>query len=53
MTRGRFVVGLLASLPEARQLVAEHLDNQEGEVLMHLLVADVRRFLLDAWTRRD
>ncbi len=53
MTRGRFLVALLASLPEASPLVAEHLDDQEGTLLLHLLVADLRRFLLDAWKRQD
>jgi hypothetical protein len=53
MTRGRFLVGLLASLPEAAPLVAEHLDDQEGTLLLHLLVADLRGFLLDAWKRQD
>lgn len=53
MTRDRFVTGLLASLPEAAPLVAEHLDDQDGSLLLHLLVADLRRFLLDAWKRRE
>ncbi len=53
MTKGRFVTDLVSSIPEAAPLVAEHLDDQEGELLLHLLVADFRRFLLDAWQRRD
>jgi hypothetical protein len=53
MTQGRFVAGLLSSVPEASPLVAEHLDDQNGSLLLHLLVADLRRFLLDAWQRRD
>jgi hypothetical protein len=53
LTRGQFVVSVLASLPEASAVVAEHLDDQEGELLLHLLVADLRRLLLDAWQRQD
>jgi hypothetical protein len=53
LTRGQFVVSLLASLPEASSVVTEHLDDQDGEVLLHLHVAEVRRLLLDAWQRQD
>lgn len=53
MKKGRFVVGLLASVPEASELVAEHLDDEDGTVWLHLLLADLRRFLLDAWKRQD
>lgn len=53
MTRGRFLVTLLAEVPEIAPLVAAHLDDQEGELLLHLLMADLRRFLIDAWQRQD
>ena len=51
MTRGRFVVDLLAALPEAASVLAEHLDDQENDLLLHLLVADLRRLILDAWSQ--
>jgi hypothetical protein len=53
MTSGGFVVGLLAALPEASLVVRQHLDDHDGSLLLHLLVADLRRLLLDAWARGD
>lgn len=47
------MVDLLASMPEASSLVVEQLDDQDGTLLLHLLVADLRRILLDAWKRQD
>jgi hypothetical protein len=29
------------------------LDDHEGALLLQLLVADLRRFALDAWARKD
>lgn len=48
MTQGQFVVDLIRSLPDAAPLVAVHLDDQDGELLLHLLVADLRRLVLAA-----
>lgn len=53
LTRETFVVGLLNAVPEARGIVGEHTDDFDGDVLLHLLVADVRRFTLSAWERGD
>ncbi len=50
ITSGAFVVGLLQAVPETSTTVAEHLDDNDGELLLHLLVADLRRFALAAWT---
>ena len=49
LTRGTFVAGLLDAVPETKNIVKEHADDFDGDVLLHLLVADLRRFCLDAW----
>lgn len=43
----------LHAIPEARSIVAEHTDGYDGEVLLHLLVADLRHSTLAAWERGD
>lgn len=40
-----FVGALVYSFPALRQVLQEHLDDQEGEVLPHLFMADVERWL--------
>ena len=44
MTTGRFVSQLLVRVPEACDVVEEHLDDMERVVLLHLLMADLLRF---------
>lgn len=39
-----FLQRLLSELPEAQEVVAEHLDDQDGELLLHLLMSDLLRF---------
>ena len=53
LTRATFVVGLLNAVPEVRGIVTENTDDLDGDVLLHLLVADLRRLTLAAWVRRD
>lgn len=40
-------------MPESELVVAEHWDDFDGDVVLHLLVADVRRLCEDAWRRQD
>lgn len=53
MTTGRLLVAILDSLPEASAFVAEHLDDNDGQVLLHLLVADLRRLAVDGWRHNE
>ena len=43
ITGATFVDDLLSALPEANEMVREHLDDQDGEILLHLLMADLLR----------
>jgi hypothetical protein len=53
MTSTEFVEALLGVAAETRALVKEHLRDQYGEILLHLLIADLRRFLLAAFEQGD
>ena len=44
VTETNFVDRLLAAVPDLAPVVDEHLADSEGELLLHLLVADVLRF---------
>ena len=44
ITGATFVDDLLSAVPEATGMVREHLDDQDGELLLHLLMADLLRF---------
>ena len=44
VTESNFVDRLLAAVPELAPVVDKHLADSEGELLLHLLVADVLRF---------
>lgn len=48
LTSPEFVSRLRSGVPECSTTLREHLDEQEGELLLHLLVADLRRLAL-AW----
>lgn len=48
-----FVDLLLRTVPEATALHRQHLEYNFGELLLHLLVADVRRLALQAFQRGD
>jgi hypothetical protein len=48
MSSSDFVDLVTEHVPEARPTVSEHLDDSEGELLLHLLMADLRRLAL-AW----
>jgi hypothetical protein len=43
LTQGKFVEELLMSVPEVEPEVREHLDDYDGELLLHLLMADLLR----------
>lgn len=49
VTRESFVEQLLAEVPEAEGVVSEHLSDQNGELLLHLLMADLLRFTVQAF----
>ncbi|MDQ3643705.1 MAG: hypothetical protein M3450_20120 [Actinomycetota bacterium] len=53
MTSTEFVEGLVGMAAETRALVDEHLKDHYGEVLLHLLIGDLRRFLLAAFKQGD
>jgi len=44
MTAQEFVDRLVVAVPETRDLVAEHLEDQSGELLLHVMMADLLRF---------
>ena len=44
ITRASFVADLLSAVPEVDGVVREHLDDYEGELLLHLLMADLVRY---------
>jgi hypothetical protein len=48
VTWGSFVEQLLAEVPEAEEVVSEHLSDN-GELLIHLLMADLLRFTVQAF----
>jgi|GEM_PF-1503812 len=49
VTWASFVEQLLSEVPEAGGVVSEHLSDQEGELLLHLLMADLLRFTVQAF----
>ena len=49
MTEQQFVEQLVVEVPEAKVVVKEHLLDQEGELLFHLLMADLLRFSVRAF----
>jgi hypothetical protein len=48
VTKGNFVELALAEVPELQPVAAEHLADND-ELLLHLLMADIRRFLVAAF----
>lgn len=52
MTADHFVERLAAEVPEARPALAEHLE-QNGQLLLHLLMADLVRLCDSAWSAAD
>jgi hypothetical protein len=48
-----FVEMLMARVPSTRAVVEEHLADQDGELLLHLLMADVSRFAVSAFQHGD
>ncbi len=44
ITRASFAADLLSAVPEVDDTVREHLDDYEGELLLHLLMADLVRY---------
>ncbi|MCU1417068.1 MAG: vanillate demethylase subunit, partial [Schumannella sp.] len=49
VTEGNFLELLLAAVPEVGPVVDEHLADQDGELLMHLLMPDLLRFATSAF----
>ena len=45
ISASRFVSDLMAAVPESTPTVQEQLDDQDGELLMHLLAFDLGRQL--------
>lgn len=48
VTHATFVDQLLAAVPEIEPVVSEHLEDQDGELLLHLLMSDLLRFAVHA-----
>jgi hypothetical protein len=46
-------VSLVEAVPEFAPVLAEHLEDQDGETLQHLLFGDLTRFVVDAYERGD
>ncbi|MGH9269431.1 MAG: DUF7674 family protein [Acidimicrobiales bacterium] len=44
---------LVEAVPEFAPVLAEHLEDQEGELLQHVLFGDLTRFVVDAYERGD
>ncbi len=53
ITVAGFVDLLTQSCPETVPIVAEHLIDHDNEVLLHLLIADVRRFSIERFEEGD
>lgn len=49
LDRQAFVDALLAGAAEAEPTLAEHLDDHDGELLLHLLLADALRLTVSAF----
>jgi hypothetical protein len=47
ISKTEFVDQLTETCPETLPIVAEHLVDHENELLLHLLIADVRRFAIE------
>jgi hypothetical protein len=52
MDTDAFVTRLVAEVPEAAPVLAEHLRDND-ELLLHLFVADLRRMCDEAWTSNN
>lgn len=52
-TNDNFVERLVAAVPEMQDVVSEHLSDNYEELLLHLLVADLRRAATSAWGADD
>jgi hypothetical protein len=50
MTADQFVQALSGEVPTASLVIEEHLADNEGELLIHLLMADLLRFCVAAFT---
>lgn len=50
LTTSEFVTTLAAEVPETTDTINAHLADQEGELLPHLLMGDMRRLAID-WFR--
>lgn len=50
LTASEFVTSLTAEVPETTDTINEHLADQEGELLLHLLTGDLRLLAID-WFR--
>jgi len=53
ITVTEFVDLLTQSCPETLPIVAEHLTDNDNEVLLHILIADVRRFSIERFEDHD
>lgn len=46
LTPSEFLTALTSQVPETAGTLREHLEDQEGELLLHLLTADLRRLAI-------
>lgn len=49
MSTDQFVAMLLHEVPGVQAVVREHLEDNDGELLLHLLIADLRRYAMQAF----
>ncbi|KRC90069.1 hypothetical protein ASE25_11300 [Terrabacter sp. Root85] len=53
ITRDSFADQLRAAVPEAKPVVAEHLADNDEELLLHLLMGDLQRMAVSAFDDGD
>lgn len=53
MSRQMFVERLVDEVPQTAGLVTEHLEDNDGELLLHLLMGDLLRFAVSAFQAND
>lgn len=53
LNESSFVEELVAACPEIQVIVNQHLSDNDHELLLHLLVADIRRFAIERFDAHD
>jgi len=53
LSASEFLASLTEAVPEAQPVVEEHLADQAGELLLHLLMGDLRRLAITTFEQGD